>query len=453
LNNLRKSRLQSLSTRFSLVLRFDNRKLLILMLVVIIIIMVDSEVGLVADFIPAQISSSLGIAVFIGIAIIFAITQSFILAYVKQSNKETEARALYLDVTHIIISIAQYFLVGMLAFVILQIVTAQQYNVTTLYVSHAISYGLWIVTLGLLARAFFSWYRRSNKNIMVLILTLSMTAYVVNSVTGLASNIDLLTQQRPVVTSTDVAYFPEFSIASLGSQIGTATIIASSVAYVLTWIGSVKLLYPYIKKLGKIKFWTIMGAAMVYYLVSFPLFVLGYYTPSEDVDAMTNILIFSLGGIFTGIIFGAAFLSVARTLQKGTALRNHMIIAAYGLLVFYIAGSATAAQAAYPPYGLASVSIIGLSCYLIYTGLYSSAVIVSQDTGLRRSIRRSVTEQSKLLHSMGTAHMEQELQSRVLTVAKKLSDTMVKETGVEPSMTENELKEYIEMVKNEIDKS
>ena len=112
-----------------------------------------------------------------------------------------------------------------------------------------------------------------------------------------------------------------------------------------------------------------------------------------------------------------------------------------------------AAQAAYPPYGLASVSFTGLSCYLIYSGLYSSAVIVSQDTALRQSIRRSVTEQSKLLDSIGTAHMEQELQSRVLTIAKKLSDTMVEETGVETSMTENEIKEYIEMVKNEIHKS
>jgi hypothetical protein len=423
------------------------------MLVVIITIIVDSEVGFVADFIPVQLSSSTGIAVFIAIAIIFAITQYFILAYVKQSNKETRARALHLDITPIIVSIAQYVLVGMLAIVILQMLTAQQYNLTTLYISYAVSYGLWIVTLAILARAFFSWYRRSGKNVMVLMLTLSMIAYVVNGVTGLATYIDFLTQQREVITETDVAYFPEFSIASIGSQIVTATVIASSVAYILTWIGSVKLLYPYTQKLGKIKFWIIMGAAMVYYLVSFPLFVLGYYTPSEKVDAMTNILIFSLGGIFTGILFGAAFLSVARTLQKGTALRNQMIIAAYGLLVFYIAGSAVAAQAAYPPYGLASVSIIGLSCYLIYTGLYSSAVIVSQDTGLRRSIRRSVMDQSKLLHSIGTAHMEQELQSRVLTVAKKLSGTMVKETGVEPSMTENEMKEYIEMVKNEIDKS
>jgi hypothetical protein len=423
------------------------------MLVVIITIIVDSEVGFVADFIPVQLSSSTGIAVFIAIAIIFAITQYFILAYVKQSNKETRARALHLDITHIIVSIAQYVLVGILAIVILLMLTAQQYNLTTLYISYAVSYGLWIVTLAILSRAFFSWYRRSGKNVMVLILTLSMIAYVVNGVTGLATYIDFLNQQRQVITSKDVANFPEFSIASIGSQIAVTNQIASSVAYILTWIGSVKLLYPYIKKLGKIKFWGIMGAAMVYYLVSFPLFVLGYYTPSEEIDAMSNILIFSLGGIFTGILFGAAFLSVARTLQKGTALRNQMIIAAYGLLVFYIAGSAVAAQAAYPPFGLASISIIGLSCYLIYTGLYSSAVIVSQDTGLRRSIRRSVTEQSKLLHSMGIAHMEQELQSRVLTVAKKISNTMVKETGVEPSMTENEMKEYIEMVKMEIDKS
>lgn len=154
-----------------------------------------------------------------------------------------------------------------------------------------------------------------------------------------------------------------------------------------------------------------MSAAVVYYLISFPLFVLGYYSPSENVDAMTNILIFSFASIFTGVIFGAAFLSVARTLRRNTALRIHMLMAAYGFLLFYIAGSAAAAQAAYPPYGLASVSLIGLSCYLIYSGLYSSAAFVSQDSTLRQSIRRSVTEQSRLLDSIGTAHMEQELQS------------------------------------------
>ena len=206
---------------------------------------------------------------------------------------------------------------------------------------------------------------------MILILTLSMIAYVVNGFTSLITNLDMLMHQKTVILSTDVAYFPEFNILSLGSQITLVNQIASEIAYVLTWIGTVKLLYPYIQKLGKIKFWSIMSTAMIYYLVSFPLFVLGYFSPSDNIDAMTNIHIFSLSGIFTGVIFGAAFLSVTRTVDKKICLRNNMIIAAYGLLLFYIAGSATASQAAYPPYGLVSMSITGLSCYLIYSGLYS----------------------------------------------------------------------------------
>ncbi len=417
---------------------------------VIITILVDSEIGVIADFIPEQISSSVGLVIFIGIAIIFAVTQYFILSYIKQSNKETNAKALNLDLTYWIVSIGQYILVGILAYVILQIIIAQQYSIVTLYTSHVISYGLWIITLGLLARAFFSWYKLSNKNTMVLILAISMIAYVINGIAGLASYMDMLAQQKPVVTSNDIAFFPEFSIASLGSQIGLVNQIASGIAYVLTWIGTIKLLHPYIKKLGKTKFWIIMGGAMLYYLISFPLFVLGYYNPSENVDAMTNILIFSLGGIFTGIIFGAAFLSIARTLRKDPALRNQMILAAYGFLLFYIAGSATAAQAAYPPFGLASVSLTGLSCYLIYSGLYSSATIVSQDTSLRQSIRRSVAEQSKLLDSIGTAHMEQELQTRVLSIAEKNSEAMAEESGVETSMTEDDMKDYLEIVMNEL---
>lgn len=389
------------------------------MLVVTVTITIDSEIGYVADFLPEQVSSNTGVFVFILIAIIFAITQYFILGYVKHLNKETRQRVPHLSKLHTGISVAQYLLAVVITMVILQILFMQQYNIIPLYIVYAISYGLWIVTLALLARAFFSWYRFS-KNAVVLIFTLSMIAYVINGVMGLAQYSDMLGQQKSMITSADVAYFPEFSIESVGSQIGVINNAASSAAYILTWIGTVKMLYPYIKKLGKIKFWTIMGVAMVYYLSIFPLFVLGYFTPSENVDAMTNILIFSLASLLSGLIFGAAFYSVARTLRKGSDLRNHMIIAAYGFVLFYIAGSATASQAAYPPFGVVSVSFIGLSCYLIYAGLYSSAVTVSQDTTLRLSIKKSLTDQAKFLHGMGSAHMEQELQSTVMKIAKRM---------------------------------
>lgn len=435
-------------------LRFNSdKKLFTLMLVVIVTITIDSQIGYIADFIPEQLSSGTGISIFIVISAIFVVTQYLILGYVKQLSKETKDRISHLRLLQTGVSIGQYALIAVIALGILQILLIHEYNIITLYVTYAISYGLWIVTLALLARAFFSWYRFSNKDVMVLILALSMIAYVINGIAGLAEYSDTLTQQKKIVTSVDVAYFPEFSIESVGSQIGLINHIASIIAYVLTWIGTVKMLYPYIKKLGKFKFWIIMGVAMVYYLIEYPLFVLGYFTPSEDTDAMTDIFIFSMAALLSGIIFGAAFLSVARTLRKDSNLRKHMIIAAFGFVLFYIAGSANAAQAAYPPYGIVSVSFIGLSCYLIYLGLYSSAVTVSQDTTLRVSIRKSLTDQAKFLDSMGSAHMEQELQSTVLNIARKNADVLTEKTGVESSMTENDIKEYMEMVLSEIHKS
>jgi hypothetical protein len=430
-----------------------NKRFFALMVVVIVTITVDSQIGYVADFIPERLSSNVGVFTFIVIAVVFAITQYLILAHIKKSNKETTQRVPHLSKLHTGVSVAQYSLAVVIAVVILLILLAQQYNIIALYIVYVFSFGLWILTLALLAKAFFSWYKFSSKNIIVLIFTLSMIAYIVNGITGLAENSDMLAQQKKIITSIDVAYFPEFSIESVGSQIGMANHIVSTVAYILTWIGTVKMLFPYIKKLGKIKFWIIMGVAMIYYLIEFPLFVLGYFTPSENVDAMTNVLIFSFAGIMSGIIFGAAFLSVARTLRKGSDLRNHMIIAAYGFLLFYISGSAMASQAAYPPYGIVSISFIGISCYLIYTGLYSSAVTVSQDTTLRLSIRKSLDEQAKFLHSVGSAHMEQELQSTVMKIAKKHSDVLTEKTGVESSMTESDIKEYMTMVLNEIHKS
>lgn len=430
-----------------------NKRFFALMVVVIVTITVDSQIGYVADFIPERLSSNVGVFTFIVIAVVFAITQYLILAHIKKSNKETTQRVPHLSKLHTGVSVAQYLLAVVIAVVILLILLTQQYNIIALYIVYVISFGLWILTLALLAKAFFSWYKFSSKNIIVLIFTLSMIAYIVNGITGLAENSDMLAQQKKIITSVDVAYFPEFSIESVGSQIGMANHIVSTVAYILTWIGTVKMLFPYIKKLGKIKFWIIMGVAMIYYLIEFPLFVLGYFTPSENVDAMTNVLIFSFAGIMSGIIFGAAFLSVARTLRKGSDLRNHMIIAAYGFLLFYISGSAMASQAAYPPYGIVSISFIGISCYLIYTGLYSSAVTVSQDTTLRLSIKKSLDEQAKFLHSVGSAHMEQELQSTVMKIAKKHSDVLTEKTGVESSMTESDIKEYMTMVLNEIHKS
>jgi len=64
-----------------------GKRLFALMLIVIIAITVDSQIGYIADFIPQQLSSNGGIAIFVALAVVFMITQHLILDYVNQSNK------------------------------------------------------------------------------------------------------------------------------------------------------------------------------------------------------------------------------------------------------------------------------------------------------------------------------------------------------------------------------
>lgn len=425
---------------------FDGRKLLVVMTILAVVLTVESSIGYIADFLPEQLASIGSIATFIGIFAVSMVTQYFILAFVNYNNKSHKVRTRLLHTIHKIVTITQYLLAGIILLVILQILLAQQYNTILLELALSISYGLWIVMFSLLAKAFFSWYG-SKKNLMILIFALSMIAYVVNGSLGIYNQLDELSKRNLVIKTGDVAVFSESP-----SSVDTVYQIASSVSYVLTWIATVMLLRPYIEKFGKVRFWIMMGAPMIYYLIEFPLFSLGFFTPSEDSNAMTNILIFSLSAVFAGILFGIAFLSIARTLKFGTAARNYMIIAAYGFVLFYIAGSAWTSQAAYPPYGLISVSFTGLSCYLIYNGLYYSAVSISQDMTLRQSIKKSVMEQSKLLHNIGTAEMENEIQKQLLPAARKVSESMSDKTGIETSMDENDIKSYMQVVLKELRK-
>ena len=91
--------------------RLDGRKLLVLFAVVVVTILIDSEVGIVSDFIPEKISSSAGISLFVCTTVIFAISGFFILSYVKQIGKENRTTILHLNRTHKLVTIVQYVFV------------------------------------------------------------------------------------------------------------------------------------------------------------------------------------------------------------------------------------------------------------------------------------------------------------------------------------------------------
>jgi hypothetical protein len=106
--------------------------------------------------------------------------------------------------------------------------------------------------------------------------------------------------------------------------------------------------------------------------------------------------------------------------------------------------------APYPPFGIATITVIGLSAYLIVIGIYMSTISLSQDAELRRSIKQIARSQSNLFDSMVTAEIERKIEKRVLQVIRTQSVEMEKETGVQPSLNDQEIQDYLKQVIREV---
>ena len=94
-------------------------------------------------------------------------------------------------------------------------------------------------------------------------------------------------------------------------------------------------------------------------------------------------------------------------------LRDYLIITGIGDTIVGIALSTSALE---PTYGVAGHSLVLLSSYLFSIGLYLSAISLSQDSSLRKSIKNSTVD---VIGNIGTAQMEQELRKRILKIVEK----------------------------------
>jgi hypothetical protein len=106
----------------------------------------------------------------------------------------------------------------------------------------------------------------------------------------------------------------------------------------------------------------------------------------------------------------------------------------------------------YPPFAATAWSFVALASYLFSLGFFSSAISVSHDSNLRKLLRTSIVEQqAKFLDNIGTAEMQKELEDRILDLTNKESVRMLEQTGIQPSLSEDDIKEYVGQVLNEMD--
>ena len=189
-------------------------------------------------------------------------------------------------------------------------------------------------------------------------------------------------------------------------------------------------------------FWVVLSLPLILYLIGkMPGFIAGESLAGVDEEYRYYFrILFRVGTIGGNILFGLTFFIVARKIKAGK-LKDYLTMAGIGNTIVGIALSTSALQ---PTYGVAAHSLVLLSSYLFCMGLYVSAIAVSQDNSLRKSIKKSIPE---LFDNVGSPQTEKELLQRAVRLLKANREEMEEETGgVSYSLTEDDVKEYLAQV-------
>jgi hypothetical protein len=427
----------------------------IVVVLIIIALIVDTSIVSIATSTGGLRSSPYDIALFVIMSVIFAGGQYIILGFIKHQYKDRNkigGLRTNLRLIEKIVTIVQYVLIAILVFTISQMIFTMSYNIVFLRAAILVSYCLCLILLGILAKRFFSWFR-SNRNLVVLVYALATAMISINAlITIIYTNNQFDLSQndfiRPVRSLTGTFTAPDVIFSS-------AYILTSVSSFILTWIATVVLLRHYSRKLGRAKYWIIVSIPLGYFLSEFqPLFLYSFSDFRMSDPVLFGIiynLIFAISKPLGGLLFGIAFWSVARSLSN-EKVKGYMIISAFGMMLLFTANQPIGLiLVPYPPFGLATVSFMGLASYLIFLGIYSASLSVSEDSRLRQSIRKTaLKESSQFLDIIGTAEMEQRIQQRVMDLTAKTKNSMLSETGISSSLDEEDIKYYLKQVLEEI---
>lgn len=354
------------------------------------------------------------------------------------------------------VQISYYWLIFLVSSLIFELFYLGYYDSIVLMLIIITTYGVATVLIGKISLLFMSWYRTSH-DFTIFMYFISMSLIVFNLVmTSLIVNINL--SDRP-------ERLREFAGGSMDLSAGKYDFLAflhrisTVVSFLSIWLTTSLLTFSSRDRLRKqIRYWVMPIMLLVYFLVSYfaqsilnPILApLLYQDPI--LVSLSLILVFSLIKPVGGIMFGIAFWNISRTVRYEKTLRDYMVISGYGFLLLFSANQSTSlVLGPYPPFGIATISILIVGAYLIMIGIYNSATLVSTNIDLRKSIQK-IARESKLLQLIGKAEMEKEMDK---TVTKIMEQTGESEDSMKShyDLDEQEIKIYLEEALEELKKN
>jgi hypothetical protein len=435
--------------------KYSGKQIFIVVVIIVTLLLLDTSINRTSDLTLKSTSSwSLGI-----FSIIFGISfsgQNLILRFVKQQIYKSQAaqKSLRLNLLYRTAIIVHYSLAAVIVFAILQMLITSRYDVVLLVTAITISYIFATSMMILLSHRFFSWFR-FNKSYTIFLYGLSSIMLVANTSIALwLVDIILLDKPRDVL-STKVIINPPSTINNpVNSTLNYAYAITTVTSFIVTWCATIGLLKNYTHKMTKFTFWLLLTIPLAYFVSQFLIFSFDLIHPlfvmSPTFYGILFTILFASSKPIGGIIFGIGFWMIARNVQKGNVVRSYLVISAYGFLLLFVSNNALVLTfTQYPPFGLVTISFVGLSSYFVLVGIFSSATSISQDAKLRREIRRLAIRESKMLDSIGFAQMEEEVRKRVLHMTR-VSESVMKEENIPSTLDEEEVNRYVDDVLKEI---
>jgi hypothetical protein len=432
--------------------RLSLKTLSVIFLVIVSFVLIDVVVSSLVDIYRDFSNSPAGISLFAALTgVLFAGTY-VILKVTGDKIRTQSTKGTYKNKMAKAVWAIYYLMIAIIASIILQILFFSEYYTGLLSIAPTISYGLAAFIMGLLAYHFFSWFMRNRTLVVLLYGLASVSASIYIGLVAIIFCVEIFIHQPAVTTLKSAASFPAIQPGLEQILITTLPGILTATTFLSFWGGTIATLYANIRRIGKTRFWILVTTPIIFFfgtLISFFPEIQGAAPKDDPNSIIIPFYITTFSQVIAIVLFATAFVSMARAIPHHR-ISDYMYITCYGLTLFSIAIIATVSGAGYPPFGLPTVSLVGPFSFLLFTGLNHSAISIAEDSTLRRSIKVSARQQLKLLGSIGTAELEAKIEKKVLNVAKSNAENLTHQSGIEPSLSLDEAKQYLYEVLKEV---
>ncbi len=409
---------------------------------------------IVADFIVKFNTSSAGIILFVFLSVGYILGQTILMKFMNSSSSAIKSRSILIATLHRAVSIVQYVLAANVILIIIQIFLFSKYSTINLLSVTFISNFFTASLLVIFALSFLSWYKNKRQSIGILLYALAFLILAVSEVVSGSGSAYLLSQKDQWITPTSEVKFSDFPDGSFFDIFFSFYRYIDYASFLLVLFASAILLYHYSKKTSNPKIVLIIALPILGYTSSI-LDALHILSADTNPNLFYYYIYITLVSASVGILFAFSFWIVSKKLPD-SPVKTFLKITAYGFVLLYFSNNISVTIAAYPPFGVNSLSLLSLASYFVLFGLYSSALSLSQDLTLRQHLRSLAKNDNNLLSSIGTAQMETEVKRAVgelKDVADEHEKELAEKTGIETPVPESEIEDYLKQVIEEVAKT